>query len=665
MALPHLLSFDDYVSVIYQRQNFTEEEDFQCIKQALREAYAAPLDLNKVTAEALAALGILSNNQIKNYFNHLAATGPFYSKYELQAIPDFDLTTITLLLPFVYVIESYHLPSNELKINTSKPNYFLFRYTPARSQISDNQSSTLGGLDKYTVQVSCNHFSDIAWSITARKQPGESFCWDHSTYRYGFNLWSIFIMVDNKKYIKRMVVGDYQIGYGQGLLLSAGYIHTGDSIHSIIRSNSLGIRPYKGIRRIGLRGIAITSDLGPIEVTGFYANHNLDAILKLNTQNKLYTNRIDCIGKYDTAHNLAKKGTVHEQVIGCTIRKQFNRNQTEIGMNLLYNHYDIPIVKREVSSAPYWSQSAIGLFYRLLCKNWIIFGEAGLTLPNATRAKKGQAFITGCMISLSRYIDLSGALYYYGKGLCTPYGHGFKRYMTDPSNEKGGYVCLQLTPLPSWQLVTSGHFFATLFPKPQLAIASSGHRFRTRSHHIWNRTTMLVMQHKLDKNPRNKPKEADCLAKIEHATQNSFKCKIDHKLTHYWWADAALQYTRYTFLGQTHHGYALASTQKWKVSKWQVSCKAIYFKTQNYATRLYVYLPNPLYSGTQFHPCYGNGIATTWLVCWRPIGSVRLEIKYTFIYFVEDLSKIGVSKIKSAPRSGGKHDGAIQLLVNF
>ncbi|MGI2299562.1 hypothetical protein [Candidatus Cardinium hertigii] len=375
--LGHLVAFDDYVNAIYQRQNFTEEADFESIKERLQEAYAVPLDLNKVTEVSLDALGILSKNQIKNYFKHIATTGPLYSKYELQAIPDFDLVTIVLLLPFVYVAETYHLPYYSLKSSTSKSNYFLLRYMPALRSRNFSQSSTLGNLDSYTVQFLFDHQNDITWGITARKQAGESFCWDHATYRYGFNLWSIFVMVNHKKYIKRMVVGDYQIGHGQGLLLSAGYAQKGDAISSVIRSNHIGIRPYKGIRRVGLRGLAITSDLGMVELTGFYANHNLDAVLQLHGQQKSYAHRIDCIGKYDTTYNLAKKGLVNEQVLGCTIRKQYHRNQTEIGMNLLYNYYDIPVMVKDEATLSYLLQNQIGLslFYRLLWKNWIGFGE--------------------------------------------------------------------------------------------------------------------------------------------------------------------------------------------------------------------------------------------------------------------------------------------------
>lgn len=65
VSLGHLVAFDDYVNAIYQRQNFTEEADFESIKERLQEAYAAPLDLNKTTEASLDALGILSKNQIK------------------------------------------------------------------------------------------------------------------------------------------------------------------------------------------------------------------------------------------------------------------------------------------------------------------------------------------------------------------------------------------------------------------------------------------------------------------------------------------------------------------------------------------------------------------------------------------------------------------------
>ncbi|MGI2299954.1 hypothetical protein [Candidatus Cardinium hertigii] len=273
--------------------------------------------------------------------------------------------------------------------------------------------------------------------------------------------------------------------------------------------------------------------------------------------------------------------------------------------------------------------------------------------------------IIGCIISFSRYIDLSGTLYYYGKGWYTPYGNAFKHYTTDQGNEKGGYLCLQLTPLSSWKLTTISHSFTILCPKPQLKTASIGHCFTTRSNYVLNRSTILLVQHKLYHHPRNKPKGADRSGGIEvqRAIQNSFKSRVDYKFTHYWWSNLEVQYTHYTFLGEPHHGYALSSRQKWKRNKWQFTCKSIFFRTQNYSTRLYFYLPNPLYSGTQFRAYCGNGMATTWLVCWRPVDVVRLEIQYTFILSFDNMNK--KESVDTCLPTSSKHNGTIQMLINF
>ncbi|WP_123663180.1 hypothetical protein [Candidatus Cardinium hertigii] len=683
--ISHPLSFYDYIEQIYQRQNFTEEEDFESIKEALQEAYATPLDLNQVSKEALAALGILSKNQLNNYFNHIATTGPLYSKYELQAIPDFDLTTIALLLPFIFVLESYSIPSDSIweRIAKSETNYFLFRYAPAfNANISKKH---LGNLDQCTTQLSLQNNNDLALGITARKQAGEAFCWDHAKHLYGFNLWSVFLAIESKKYFKRVIIGDYQVGYGQGLLLSAGYsMEKGADITSIIRSNNMGICPYKSIRRIGLRGIAITSALGPFELTGFYATHNLDAKIEEEQGNIRYTHSIDQIGKYDTIHNLNKKGTVNEQVIGCTLlthgNKNQNKNQNEVGIILLYNHYDTPIIPKEsiFSDHLFYGQRAVAtsLFYRLLWKNVLLFGEGGITFPDATIANKHneKALIIGSIISLSSYLDLTSALYYYGEGFYSPYENAFKRYTTDNANERGFYGGVKLTPLARWQISTSGHFFSTLRPRTQLATAGYGHIFTTRSSYALNRETILLIQHRFNKTPKDKLKKGqDTIAigeeEISAAYKNSIKLKIDRKLSHYWWTNIETQYTHHNFLEHTHHGYALANTQKWKSSIFQFSCKIIYFNVQDYAARLYFYKPAPLYHGTRFQAYCGNGIAVNGLVCWKPIRFIRLELQYIFMHLFNALPLTMQKKMtkKKHPNvsTANKHAGTIQFILNF
>jgi len=130
-----------------------------------------------------------------------------------------------------------------------------------------------------------------------------------------------------KKYCKKVLIGDYQLGYGQGLLLHAGFsMGHGTDVFSIFPSNYIGIVPYKGISRIGLRGVALTTGLGPIEWIGFYSLNYLDAKLELD-DNGSYVQSIDSRGKYDTLYQLSKKGSVGKHLVGCTVLAKYHRQQ--------------------------------------------------------------------------------------------------------------------------------------------------------------------------------------------------------------------------------------------------------------------------------------------------------------------------------------------------
>ncbi|WP_109997570.1 hypothetical protein [Candidatus Cardinium hertigii] len=673
---PLLRSLDDAIMQVYQRQNFEEEADFISIQENLQAAYAKPLDLNKITPVALTSLGILSDRQIEHFFKHLANTGPLYSKYELQAIPEFDRDSIALLLPFVYVQESYSVPAHSLGEKIKSGNYYwLVRYDPywfSKANISPSVNYLpLGNFDKWITRLAIK-YHNMALHITASKQAGEAFCWDPATHRYGFNIWSISLSLTASKYFKYLIIGDFQIGQGQGLLLNAGYTREkGSDLVAVMRSNNIGIRPYKSIQRKGLRGIAITSTIGPLEWTGFYANNNLDADLKWATHYKPYTHHIAYTTKYDTLHHLEKKGTLNEQTVGCTLRLPYLHNQAAVGINVLYHYYDLPIIPKVSHYSSYLFQgqqaAASSLFYCLPWYNSLWFGEGGVGIFSTALAKHkvGAAFITGLIISLSRYLDFATALYYYGKTFYAPYGNPFKQYATNHGNEEGMYGGISWTPQSNWKLSTHAHLFATLRPKPQLDKAGHGYTVVTRSSYTWHRTTTWVLQHRFNQNPKNKSIETMRIHPMDNVVgiiqKHHFKCKIDHIFTPTWWTNIEMQYTHYTFGAVTYSGYALSAVQKWICNKLQIACKVIYFNAKNYAARLYIHTPQPLYNGMFFKPFYGHGIDSHFLICWKPIPWIRLEAKYTVTYLLESI----YLKQRMANPNSKKQSIALQCMLRL
>ncbi|TDE10056.1 ComEA family DNA-binding protein [Dyadobacter psychrotolerans] len=81
----------------------TEDSNYEDLYESLFQLYANPLDLNTVTSDELTATFILTEKQIASLLAHRNKLGPFLSLYELQAVPDFELTTIYRILPFVTV----------------------------------------------------------------------------------------------------------------------------------------------------------------------------------------------------------------------------------------------------------------------------------------------------------------------------------------------------------------------------------------------------------------------------------------------------------------------------------------------------------------------------------------------------------------------------------
>jgi hypothetical protein len=83
-------------------------------------------------------------------------------------------------------------------------------------------------------------------------------------------------MIENRGALKRLVVGDYQYQFGQGLVSSAGFfVGKGAEPISTIRRSSLGIRPYTSVLEgLQFRGSAATMGVNSWEFTGFVSQKN-------------------------------------------------------------------------------------------------------------------------------------------------------------------------------------------------------------------------------------------------------------------------------------------------------------------------------------------------------------------------------------------------------
>ncbi|WP_084238422.1 helix-hairpin-helix domain-containing protein [Pedobacter africanus] len=76
-------------------ENLPEDTDLSELTEKLAYFRKHPINLNKTTPEQLKSLVFLSAAQIGSFFNYFQSNTKLLDVLELQAIPGFDITTIT------------------------------------------------------------------------------------------------------------------------------------------------------------------------------------------------------------------------------------------------------------------------------------------------------------------------------------------------------------------------------------------------------------------------------------------------------------------------------------------------------------------------------------------------------------------------------------------
>ncbi|MDX5422719.1 MAG: helix-hairpin-helix domain-containing protein, partial [Hymenobacteraceae bacterium] len=354
--------FDLFVQELFAQQG-DDNVPYEDFYETLFQYFQRPIDLNRATPEELASLYILSRPQIASFFRHIRENGPLLSIYELQAIPDFDLITIYKLVYFVRVDDAgLNADQRPLlqRIVGEDNNALLIRYERTLQErrgytsIDTSSRSTaryLGSPDKVLMRYRVSHTRDYSLGFTAEKDAGEQLTWDPDTRRYGLDFYSAHLQFYNKGKFKSIALGDYQLQFGQGLLLSSGYtVGKGSETITTVSRPNVGLRPYSSVLEHAFyRGAAATYSFGRVDVTGFVSGKRVDANLQaqLDTLDNFgdFFTGIQTSGFHRTPSELANKWRVREQIIGGNATYQ-SRNRTLLaGITAMATTYSSPIQK--------------------------------------------------------------------------------------------------------------------------------------------------------------------------------------------------------------------------------------------------------------------------------------------------------------------------------
>ena len=215
---------------------------------------------------------------------------------------------------------------------------------------------------------------------------------------YGFDYTSFHAQIMNRGRLKNLIIGDYQLQIGQGLILSSGFAlgKGAEVIRSVYRS-TLGARPYtSGQETNFFRGAAAKIELSKaLDLTLFYSRTRRDAnlISAQNDSSGSIASSIIISGYHRTVSERDNQGAFVEQNMGANISYRFLSQKGSLGITLLNSEYEVPLVKRDLPYNKYEFSGThnlnIGINGEYRWQNIHFFGEFARSQSGGTGALAG------------------------------------------------------------------------------------------------------------------------------------------------------------------------------------------------------------------------------------------------------------------------------------
>lgn len=619
------------------------------------------IDLNAMDPFCLEQILQINAHQAEHLAAYIQHYGPLLSVYELQVIEGFDSATIHRILPLIRLVQPVsktHIHPLPWKNRWSGS--LMFRYgrilePQAGYQGTDDTSGSanryLGDPSRIWVRWHAKMNDRISIGLTAEKDPGEQFF--TGTQKQGFDHYSTFLMVHGTRTLKTIIIGDYHVGFGQGLTINTtGLITMGKGLYQPYKfANPL--RPNASSNEIyGLRGAAICLKTGKFEWSLFSSAKRTDARYQdhdtLDHPIPVLVNLVST-GYHRTRSEMETRDVVRNLLLGSHVT--YRNHFLQAGITCYHTRFDVYFMPSEEIYKRFGqvdNKSTIaGLDFRVLLPHVVVFGE--MSYPHG----RTPGFLMGLWWYSQARFKYSVVYRHYPVGFLSPSGSAAGKNQQN-NNETGFFTAMEAL-LSRKISITAG---ADIYWKPwvsyRLDKPSAGSviyiitDYKSGPHFRW----ILKYQ---------------CRSAEQNATDPSHTM---HNITESYSHQMAIQcmFTPLPFLtlkqqvyfskvqqekGHGERGYLISLDIHYISSSrpWDVMMRYAVFDTDGYNARIYAYERDVLYvySAPAY---YSKGIRIMGMIRFGFLRRTDLWLRYA-LSFYSDQSTVGsgLDEIASAHRS--------------
>lgn len=632
------------------------------LSELLSDLREHPLDINAAPAEALAQLPTLTPSLSRAIVAYRRRR-PLQSLPELRQVDGVSQEVYLAIRPYLRIGEQVTSAATPPGPYPSVPAFqtvlsnlrvSVLQRVGRRLEVGpgfadDTTRTTYAGspMQLYT-RLRVRYERRVQLALALEKDAGERFAWQHRTATYGFDHVSGHLSLSRIGRLKSLVIGDYVLNLGQGLLLwrTGAFGKGSDPVGAVARVGN-GIDAFaSSTENTFFRGVAGTLHLFPaLTVTAFASRRRLDASLTTPdttlSADRRFINSLRESGLHRTPSELAGKDAVREVTAGGAI--EWNGERSTLGIAAYHARYDEPFVQDVRPYALYHfadDRLTSGSFYGSLhVGNAYLFGETALSPQGAWAGLAGALFRVGDTfdgVILGRH---------YPRDFHSLHGYAFGERSGTTQNEEGLYLGLRMRPARRWTL--GAYYDQYRFPYLRFATPrpTVGHDLRVVIEYRPRRWLDYHLQLRSETREAGTQGEDPVLSRllrtVRPETRQSARFQIDYRFSRSLDVRARLEGVRWHAPATaTQYGLLLYQQLQWEPSSLlRAYVRLTFFDTDDWQSRVYTYENDLLYAFSV--PVFsGRGQRAFVLLRVAPTDRLTVEAKAAVTHF-EGVDTIG------------------------
>ena len=563
------------------------------------------IDINNASAEDLMSINLLTPEQVKQFMLFRTTFGNFISMAELQAIPFWDIPTIRLVLPYLYIEHDEQQLSSLKKVMISGMHTIIYRTGGKKTDTLINDPGSFQRPNENTrnnhPQLLIYRFNlrdDVKVGLTVEKDVGEKKLTDHV---------SGYFMLNNRSGLSKLIIGDYVVNMGQGLIHWQG--HSFGRSSNIIQGLKQGkiYKPHTGTdENIFHRGAAITFQKKNIELSTFFSALRIDANILVNVLSGEKTvSSILNSGLHRSESELADKNALKQIAVGS--KMTWNTTKAKISLNHIRFNYDIPFNKHGLPYNKYsisgdsWQNSSID--YSWSSSIGLFFGEMAIDKRSA------MAMTAGIIKSFDPKYDISLIFRNMSKDYKAIHSSTLSR-QGEAGNEQGLFACFNLLPSSKIRIEGFSDHYTNLWPVYNTDGIRRGQSYAIQYQWRPDKKSELYIRWRSIREITNGSAEASHTNQLARITSNSIRLHassiMSEAITLRYRAEIIWLLNEYKAREQGILSYAEIIIKP-KRSAISISSRIAVFETDSYASRVYAYERDVMsYAAVPAHYDIGN-----------------------------------------------------------